>query len=140
MFKQLFKKFFLVAIALCFIIGPAHTSANPNDKTVEGDMTRFTTGNAYPKQIVLTGYNAKDDKLYVHLELEGATANYDYVVNVYNGSNGTLWGTVSEAGVANLAGGSYEVVNKEITASIANTDLELSYRIVATVTNFTNTP
>jgi hypothetical protein len=110
--------------------------ANPNDETVEGDMTRFVTGNAYPTQIVFAGYNATTDELYLNVDLEGGS-NYDYEATVFQGSNAAVWGTVTDTGVLNATAPAIEVQNKKISASVNGTDLELAHRIVVTVTNYT---
>jgi hypothetical protein len=130
------KKFLLLIAFAILLFFPSMSQANPNDYTVEGDMTRFTTGNAYPKEIQLTGYDSRNDTLYINLAFEGGLT-YDYTVNVFHGVNTSLWGTSTDSGITDLALGNYEVSNKAIVSVPANTDLELSYRIVATVTNYT---
>ena len=110
--------------------------ANPSDYTVEGDMTRFVTGVAYPKQIVLTGYNARDDQLYTNVELYGGS-QYDVDINVYQGDTGELWGTTSLTNVVDVPNNTFELQNQEVAPIVAGTDLRAGYRIVVTVTQFT---
>lgn len=119
-----------------------------NDVTVAGDSTHFSEGNAYPSQIQIAGYDAKNDKLYLNFtlttteDMTGVTPTFEYYVSVFDGtsgSEGTVLGTSGSYSTPNSKTGSLGVQSATVTNEelISITAFPAAYRIVITVKQVT---
>ncbi|WP_409252676.1 hypothetical protein V1502_01750 [Bacillus sp. SCS-153A] len=131
MLKKLFKlNMFVLSLTLLFSI--SHVNADSHNVTVEGDSTRFVTGDAHATLVEVAGYDSRNRKLYLNLEF---TSNKDpansitYSVKVFNGSSEVI-GSISPPVLTAGAGG---VFKASPTIDITSPSLTAAYRIVVTV-------
>lgn len=147
--KQKIKIAFLIVtfilINICWFILPASAV---NDVTIEGDSTRFSTGESYPNNIKLAGYDATSRKLYLNYDLvttkvvgAAQTATFQYYIDVFNSTSGVLGNLGSHALPQSVAGAA-NTQTKSVTDSnfTLGSDLPAAYRVVITVKNVTVAP
>ena len=132
---------FMAPLFIQYNIATADVGPGPHfSATVDGNGFYFATGEAYPKQIQISGYDTRNKKLYLSLEFEktvGVSAtDYNYIVEVFDGSgveignNGTLTTSV------NVVDDPTGMDAKNIEIALSN-DLPVDHRIVVTVISFT---
>jgi hypothetical protein len=136
---NLIKRLTFLFIAAITLALPFEAYAT-NDTTVEGQSTHFSTGESYANNVILTGYNSRDKKLYLNYDLvttrtvaAGEVATFNYNIKVFNNLSSEIGSYASDAGSpesttagANTLG----VTNREITLSAALPD---SFRVIITV-------
>lgn len=99
----------LLCIVLSFVLAfalssPINTFADdPVATTVEGIRHYFITGESYPTQIIFSGYNSRDDDMYLNMVFStnkvvdaGKTATFHYYVEVFDGAGAKIGGIGSE--------------------------------------------
>ncbi|MCA1031198.1 hypothetical protein LCL95_09200 [Bacillus timonensis] len=132
MMKKLFKVgMYVLTATLLFSISHVYAEG---DVTVEGDTTRFVTGEAYASLVEVAGYDEAADKLYLNLEFATTKdiSTLSYTVKVYNGSSTKLVELTSQAATVT------STRTAKATPVIDVADLTAAYRIVVTVESSTN--
>lgn len=113
------------------------------DITIEGDSTRFSTGESYPNNIKMAGYDAVSKNLYLNYDLVTTKtvaaleiATFQYYVDVFNDSSGAL-GNLGTYAVPQSVDGAAASQTKSVMDSglTLSTDLPAAYRVVVTVKN-----
>lgn len=124
----------ILSLSICSIVLATTT-------TVEGQGNYFVTGESYPTSIQMAGYNSRDKKLYMNLDLKTTktvgstqTASFHYFIEVFDGGGGVL-GTAGSFDIPETVSGiagadTATVTNKEVV--LANV-LTAAYRTVITV-------
>lgn len=135
----------IISLTVLLLTSTLITFAQPAEQTVEGSGNYFVTGESYPTQIRLVGYNSRDNKLYLNLQLEttktvatGQVVTFNYFVDIFNDSAVALGNLGSYDTPEQISGSAGQqtvsVTNKEITLS---GNLTAEYRIVAQVKSTT---
>lgn len=133
---------------ILFSGGIVALAGDPAQQYAEGVGNYFVTGESYPTSIIIAGYNARDQKLYLNLEFETTkntivpvepteTVTFNYYVQVLDGQ-GVLLGNIGTdaAPTTTEATGqaTAEAINKEISLT---SSLTTQFRTVVTVQSVT---
>ena len=140
MLRKLVHKLIL-ALSLVLTFNFATTAlAAPAQNTVEGEGTHFVTGESFPSKLQVSGYNSRDNKLYLNIDLTttksviGKTPTFNYYIDVFD-NNGVLLGnagntTIPESKIGTSGVSTESVLNKEV---ILSSSLTAAYQAVVTV-------
>lgn len=134
MLKKLFK-LSMLALSVTLLFSISHVNANTNNVTVEGDSTRFVTGDAYTTLIEVAGYDSKNQQLFLNLGFtsnDNTDTSLTYSVKVFNGTSEIIGQPLLSSSITGSAG----VFKASPTLDIPG--LTAAYRIVVTVESSNN--
>ena len=121
--KLVYKLGLALSLMLTFNIATIVLAA-PAQTTVEGEGTHFVTGESFPSKLQVSGYNSRDTKLYLNIELTttkpvtGKTPTFNYFIDVFDnngavlGSAGNITTPETKAGTSGVS--TVNVINKEV--------------------------
>jgi hypothetical protein len=136
MLNRLFKlSTLLLTATLIFMNIPVSAQG---DTTVEGDTTRFVTGEVYASQIEVAGYNTRTGEVYLNLEFTSkdtniTTLNYD--VKIFDNTQTIFGSKLQDTLTLETAA---LTTTSQVTYNVGANALTSQYSTVVTVTKLNN--
>lgn len=134
---RLNKLLILTLVFLLSMYSYALADPEPMQRSVDGQGDYFVTGDAFPTDIQIAGYDSRDKELYINFEVAptvGAIDGFVYVLQTFD-SAGNQIGNVGTFDATEVVAEGYEVTNENFV--ISGDGLPAHYRVVITITDHT---
>jgi hypothetical protein len=134
-------------VALMLILAPASVTwaqDEPAQNSYEGEGFHFISGESFPTDIQVAGYDQKNRTYYLNYTLHttkvvnpGSTATFNYVIEVFDDNGATIGSLGSFEEPQQVVGedGSTDAVVENSDITIDEPGLPAAYRVVVTITD-----